>query len=68
MAKKPNVKFLGIALIVLGVGLAFYGYQMSGSMSSKLSVAITGSDTDRVIAFYAAGAISILAGLFFIRK
>jgi len=69
MAKKSNMKLFSIILIVLGAGLVFYGFQMSGSFASKISVAVTGSDTDRVLAFYIGGAVSLLAGLYlFIKK
>ncbi|NOR56905.1 MAG: DUF3185 family protein [Sulfurimonas sp.] len=68
MAKKSNIKFIGLALIIIGAGLMFWGYRMSDSVASQLTQAITGSDTDKVIAFYIAGVISMLAGLFVFLK
>ncbi|MBA7545558.1 hypothetical protein ES705_37927 [subsurface metagenome] len=37
MAKrsKSTTKSISIALIVIGIGLAFWGYQMSGSIGHK---------------------------------
>ena len=50
MAKrsKSKMKIISIALMVIGVGLAFWGYQMSGSVGSKITQTITGSFTDKV--------------------
>jgi len=66
---KSIIKPVGIALIVIGVGLAFWGYQLSGSMGSQLSQALTGSHTDKVMTFYIGGAASFFIGLYlFIKK
>ena len=39
MAKrsKSTMKSIGIALVVIGIGLAFWGYQMSGSIGSQIT-------------------------------
>lgn len=70
MAKKskPNKKVLGIILLVVGAGLAFWGFQMSGSIGSKITRAISGSDTNRVMFAYIGGAASFAAGLFLLVK
>lgn len=57
-------KLSGIVLIVIGVGLAYWGYQISGSVGSQVTQAITGADTDKVMALYIAGAVSFVAGLY----
>lgn len=63
------MKPVGIALIVIGIGLAFWGYQLSGSIESQLSQALTGSHTDKVMTFYIGGAVSFFIGLYlFIKK
>lgn len=54
----------GIALIVLGAGLAIWGFQLSESIGSQVTKAVTGSDTDRVMYYYICGAVSIAVGLF----
>jgi len=71
MARKSasGLKTLGLVLIVAGIGLAFWGFQQSGSINSQLTRAFTGSDTDKVMMLYIGGAASFLAGLFlFFRK
>ena len=69
MAKKSKstMKLIGLILIILGVGLAFWGYQVSSSVGSQLNQAFSGSDTE-VMALYISAAISLLAGLYIIKK
>jgi hypothetical protein len=57
------MKFLGIALVVIGLGLAFWGYQLSGSVGSQITQAVTGSDTDKVMTFYISGAVCFVVGI-----
>ena len=67
--KKDSIKMVSIALLVLGIGLAFWGYQMSGGFGSRVSLAITGSHSDKVMMLYIGGAVSFVAGLYlFITK
>jgi phosphate/sulfate permease len=61
-------KILGIALVVIGLGLAFWGYRLSGSVGSQITQAVTGSDTDKVMSFYISGAVSFVVGLFLTMK
>ncbi|MCW8827393.1 MAG: DUF3185 family protein [Gammaproteobacteria bacterium] len=61
---KSTMKLIGITLIVVGIGLAIWGYQMSGSVGSQLSEAFSGAASDGVIIRYMAGAASFVAGLF----
>ncbi|MGD8925501.1 MAG: DUF3185 family protein [Thioalkalispiraceae bacterium] len=70
MAKNTasTIKILGIALVVIGVGLAFWGYQQSGGVGSQLSETITGSPTDKVMTLYIAGAASFVVGVFLFMK
>jgi hypothetical protein len=63
------MKIIGIVLAVLGIGLAIWGYQLSTSVGSQISQAVTGSDTDKVMTLYIAGAVSFAVGIFmFIKK
>jgi hypothetical protein len=62
------MKILGIALVVIGLGLAFWGYQLSGSVGSQITQAVTGSDTDKVMTFYISGAACFVVGLFLTLK
>ena len=57
-------KIVGIILVVVGAGLAFWGYRMSGSLGSQLSQAFSGSPSDKVMAFYIGGAACLVVGLF----
>jgi hypothetical protein len=61
-------KILGIVLVIIGVGLAYWAYQMSGSVGSQLAKAVTGSQTDKVMAFYIAAAASAAVGVFLLVK
>jgi hypothetical protein len=63
-----TMKILGIALVVIGLGLAFWGYQLSGSVGSKITQAVTGSDTDKVMTFYIGGAVSFVVGIYLAMK
>lgn len=62
------MKIIAIALIVLGAGVAIWGYQLSGSVESQVTEVVTGSDTDRVMSYYIGGAISFFIGLYLFIK
>lgn len=66
--KKSQTKIIGIVLLVTSIGLAIWGYQMSGSFGSQLNQAINGSYTDKVMIVYIAGAASFIVGLFLLVK
>jgi hypothetical protein len=69
MGSGTTMKIIGIALVVIGVGLGLWGYQLSGSVGSQISQAVTGSDTDKVMTLYIAAAVSLVVGIFiFIKK
>jgi hypothetical protein len=59
-----TIKIIGIALVVIGLGLALWGYQLSGSVGSQITQVVTGSDTDKVMTFYISGAVSFVVGIF----
>lgn len=63
--KKP----LSIALIVVGVALLAWGFQLSGSFGNQVTQAFTGADSDAVMYRYIGGAASLAVGLYlFFRK
>jgi len=64
----PATKIIGIALVVIGLGLAFWAYRMSGSVGSQITEAVTGSATDKVMTFYISGAVSLVVGLYLLIK
>ena len=65
---QSNKKIRGIILVVVGLGLAYWGYQMSGSMSSQFNEAVAGSPSDGVMLRYILGAASAVAGAFVLVK
>ena len=62
------MKIIGLVLIVIGIGVAVWGYQLSGSVSSEVTQAVTGADTDKVMTYYIFGAVSFVVGLFIFSK
>ena len=63
-----TTKIIGIALVVIGLGLACWGYRLSGSVGSQITQAVTGSDTDKVMTFYISGAVCFVVGLYLFIK
>jgi hypothetical protein len=57
------LKVISIALIVAGIGLAFWGYQLSDSVGSAINQTLTGAYTDKVMALYIAGAVCFVTGV-----
>jgi len=57
-------KALGLALIVIGVGLAYWGHQISEGLASQLTQRISGSLPDEVMYRYIGGAACGIAGVF----
>jgi hypothetical protein len=70
MAKSASQKKLfGIAMLAIGAGLAFWGFQKSEGLQSQLSTAFTGSHTDNVMMMYIGASVSLAIGAFLlIRK
>lgn len=64
----PAMKIIGIVLVVIGLGLAFWAYRLSDSVGSQITEAITGSPTDKIMAFYIGGAVSFVVGLYLLIK
>ena len=65
---RSTSKLIGLALAVIGAGLAFWGYQQSGSVSAQMTEAFTGSASDKVMTLYIAGAASLAVGLYLLIK
>ena len=69
MAKSSqNRKVIGLVLLVVGIGLAIWGYQLSESFGSQLNEALTGSHTNKVVLLYIGGAAAVVAGLFMLTR
>ncbi|WP_444995656.1 DUF3185 family protein [Aliikangiella sp. IMCC44359] len=66
---KIKFKVAAIALIIIGAGTAFWGYQMSESIGSQLSQSVTGSYSDKVMLLLIGGAATFAVGIYlFIKK
>lgn len=69
MTNKSTFQLTGIALMVIGVGLAYWGYDMSSAFESQITQAFSGSSSNAVMTRYIGGAASFAVGLFlFIKK
>ena len=69
MAKRSETrKTVGLVLLVVGIGLAFWGYRLSGSLGALLTEAVTGAQTDKVMLLYIGGAGAFVAGLFLVLR
>ena len=63
-----TMKIIGIALLIVGLGLGYWGYQISGSVGSQITETLTGSPTDKVMSLYIGGAASFVVGLLIFYK
>lgn len=59
-----QTKILGIALLVVGLGVLFWGYQESQSLGSQMNELVGGSPSDAVMIKYIAGAAAATVGAF----
>lgn len=64
----PVTRILGVALLVIGAGLLWWGYQLSDSIGSQLTETISGSMPDDVMIRYISGAASFAVGLYLFLK
>ena len=67
-ADLPVTRIPGIALLVIGAGLLWWGYQLSDSIGSQLTETISGSMPDDVMIRYISGAASFAVGLYLFLK
>ncbi len=65
---RTTMKIIGLVLSVIGVGFAVWGYQLSCSVGSQVTQAVTGADTDKVMTYYIFGAVSFVVGMYLLRK
>lgn len=57
-------KIVGIILLVAGLGLLLWGYNMSQSIGGQLQNTFTGSPGDKPMLLYIGGGILAAAGVF----
>jgi hypothetical protein len=55
-------KAIGLALLVVGIGLLIYGVNASQSVSSSVSKFFTGNPTDKAVWFLLGGAAATICG------
>ena len=65
---KSNNKLIALVLMVVGVVVILWGIQMYGSFGSEISRALSGSPTDKTIAAFGVGVVSLVVGLFLYKK
>lgn len=61
-------KILGIALLVVGAVLIFFGFNQTESPMGEMSEALTGSYSDETMQYLIGGAVAIVVGLFLALK
>jgi uncharacterized BrkB/YihY/UPF0761 family membrane protein len=61
-------KILGLVLLVVGIGLAVWGYQMSDSLTARLSRSLIRSQSNEVMFRYIGGAVSAAVGFFLLAR
>ena len=62
-------KIIGLALLVAGAILLYFGYTEYNSTASQVTEMVTGNPTDNAIWFLVGGAVSAIVGLgFIVRK
>lgn len=59
-----NQKILGIALLVVGILLLYFGWQSSQSAGEQLTETLTGRFTDETTWFLIGGAAATVVGVF----
>lgn len=66
--ERTTVKLVGLILLVGGIGLAFWGYQLSGAFTAQIAKGLTGAYPDGVMFRYLGGGLSTVAGLYLLIK
>ena len=56
-------RLIGIALLVVGLVLLYFGYQSSQGLDDQISEALTGEYTDTTMWYWILGAASAVVGL-----
>ena len=59
-----NNKIIGIVLLIAGVALLVWGYNISQSVSGQINQAFSGSPGDKAMYMYIGGAICAALGIF----
>lgn len=62
-----NNKMIGILLIIIGVALALWGYEIYDSASSQVTRALSGETPVKAWAGMIVGAVSVVVGIYKIK-
>jgi hypothetical protein len=65
---KTLIRIVGLILLIGGAGVAFWGYQLSDSLTAQVTKSLTGALPDAVMYRYIGGAIAGVVGLFLLAK
>jgi len=68
MPSPTGTKAIGLVLLIVGAGLLYWGYQLSGSLASQLSRSLSGAMPNEVMVRYIGGAACAVAGLFLLAR
>ena len=63
-----NTKIIAVVLLALGAILLFFGFNASQSPIEELGEAFTGRYSDQTMAYFIAGGVAAVAGLFMLVK
>lgn len=63
MSKSPST-LISLILIIVGMGLLYWGYDMSQSFGGQLNKAFSGSESNGAMMAYIGGAVALLLGLY----
>ncbi|WP_438864114.1 DUF3185 family protein [Neptunicella sp.] len=55
---------ISLVLLVLGVGLIYWGWDIDNSVQSEITQTLSGSRSDKVMTLYIGGAVSLIVGLY----
>lgn len=58
-----NMRILGIALLIIGLGLLFFGFQATGSLAEDVHETFTGRYTDETTWYLIGGGVAAVVGL-----
>ena len=56
-------KHISIILLIIGIALIAWGFQVSGEVGSQISSTFSGRPTDETIIFYIVGGIAAAIGI-----
>jgi hypothetical protein len=69
MAANATTKVISLVLMIVGIGLAVWGFREADSPMGEVTETVTGSYSDETMMMLIGGAVSFVVGLYlFIKK